>query len=83
MPRTRSGEVTVAFMLVPWKRVLSHIIPGRGIPLRGVAPPSHMPNMLGRRAFHPTAQSPRGGDPGLRSGRRAPGLMQRITPPGD
>ena len=31
--------------------VIRHIIPGRGIPPRGVAPPSHMPNMLGRRAL--------------------------------
>jgi ABC-2 type transport system ATP-binding protein len=48
--------------------VIRDIIPGRGIPPRRVAPRSHMPNMLGRRA--------------LRSGRRAPGLMPRITETG-
>jgi len=46
-----------------------------------------LPAVLAAGAFdgslHPTAQSPRGGDPGLRSGRRAPGLMQHITLPGD
>ena len=45
------------------------MIPGRGIPARGVAPPSGTPGILGRRA--------------LRSGCRAPGLKQRITFPGD
>ena len=49
--------------------VMRHIIPGRGFPPRCVATPSHMSNIVGRRA--------------LRSGRRAPGLMQRVTLPGD
>jgi hypothetical protein len=48
---------------------MTHLIPGRGIPAGGVAPPSHMVYMLGRRA--------------LPSGRRAPGLRQAITFPGD
>jgi hypothetical protein len=49
--------------------VMRHMIPGQGIPAGGVAPPSHMSNLLGRRA--------------LPSGRRAPGLRPRITLPGD
>ena len=46
-------------------RVIRDIIPGRGIPAGGVAPPSDIPDILGRRA--------------LPSGRRAPGLMPRST----
>jgi hypothetical protein len=49
--------------------VMTHLIPGRGIPPRGVAPPSNMANILSRRAW--------------RAGRRAPGLRQAITFPGD
>jgi hypothetical protein len=49
--------------------VMRHMIPGRGIPVRGVAPHSHMADMPGRRAW--------------RSGRRAPGRLQRITFPGN
>src|SRR5580765_1764161 len=48
---------------------MRHIIPGRGIPPRCVATPSNMSDILGRRA--------------LRSRRRAPGLMQPTTLPGD
>src|SRR5688572_19491504 len=48
---------------------MRHIIPGRGIPSGGVAHRSLMPNKLALRA--------------LPAGRRAPGLMQRITLPGD
>src|SRR4029453_9161272 len=44
------------------------IIPGRGIPAGCVAPPSDIPDILGRRA--------------LPSGRRAPGLTPRSTRPG-
>ena len=45
---------------------MSPIIPGRGIPAGGVASPSNTPSILGRRA--------------LPAGRRAPGLMQLVTP---
>src|SRR6266852_9183482 len=41
------------------------ITPGRGIPAGGVAPPSNIPDILGRRA--------------LPSGRRAPGFIPRST----
>jgi len=53
----------------PLENVMRHIIPGRGIPAGGVAHPSNIPDILGLRAWP--------------SGRRAPGLMQRITFPGD
>ena len=41
---------------------MGHTIPGRGIPPRGVAPPLHMPNMLGRRSTGRLAiRAPRSG----------------------
>ena len=49
--------------------VIAMTIPGRGIPAGGVAPPSHIPDMLGRRAWP--------------AGRRAPGLVPPLTFPGD
>ena len=49
-------------------RAIRHITPGRGIIAGGVAHRSFMPKELALRA--------------LPSGRRAPGLMQRITRPG-
>src|SRR6266852_9962965 len=45
--------------------VVRDITPGRGIPAGCVAPPSNIPDILGRRA--------------LPSGRRAPGFMPRST----
>ena len=73
---------------------MRHITPGRGIPPRSVAPPSDMADILGRPpsfAAHRKRRELRRdlavalaeAGRALRSGRRAPGFLQRITLQGD